>query len=149
MHIMQRLLDAEAGLSLVNKMLVSQPWKHPIQRGSLPKVQAATKELQHVKHKIPLYVCSESLCFSVCCGVLLYLDVDIVISTSIIDRYFCDVLTSKRQAVPWHSHIVAILFVNYHQKSTSFQEAALIKKKKWQTRRSVSNPISYCTKSCS
>lgn len=129
-HIMQCLLENKTELSLINKTLVSQSWEPRIQRGSLPKLQTATKEPLDVEGNILLHVRFESLFARVWFGVMPDLEFDMLLITSFINRFVHGIFPSKCKVVPWHSHSVTIRFTNHYQKPASSKEVSLIPENK-------------------
>lgn len=96
MHITQCLLDTGDGLSLFNKTLISQTWKHRIQQWSSPKLGTANKQPLHVKDKIILHARFGFLYVSVWSVVVSGLAVKMLFGTLIIDRFIRDTVSLIR-----------------------------------------------------
>lgn len=109
-HLTLFPLDTKAGLNLVNKTLVSQTCEHRIQRGSLPKLGTATKQPLHDKGNLLFYVRSEFFSVRVYFVLVCDLATKMLLGTSFIDGFICGVFLSISKAVPWHSHLLAVLF---------------------------------------
>lgn len=116
-QIMQTVLflfDTGAGHKLVCELQILPEWNHHIHCGNIASVRTAAQQPSRMHGKILLYIQFGALIVRIWFGIVPNLAVDILLSSSFIDRIFCGIFLSEQKVVPWQCHAVPILDLPKH-----------------------------------